>query len=230
MAGRLGIEAGRTMDKSDAYEMAPINQAEARFPCCLVWTPLPVVAWLIPFIGHLGICREDGVILDFAGPYLINVGHFAFGATSRYVELKPEKGCFPQHLSDHTCHSASHRDRETASSWDNALNLAIRFFQHTNYNIFTSNCHSFAARCLNIMAYEGRDTWNIVDLAVMITLKGKWVSTRAAIFAWAPFFIVLALGLYICGQFFLYVWAGIGVTLVGWFLLGTYVFKGVILA
>ena len=25
------------------------------FPCCIVWTPLPILAWLFPIIGHAGI-------------------------------------------------------------------------------------------------------------------------------------------------------------------------------
>ena len=25
------------------------------FPCCVVWTPLPFLAWLFPLIGHAGI-------------------------------------------------------------------------------------------------------------------------------------------------------------------------------
>ncbi|KAJ7548644.1 hypothetical protein O6H91_07G021000 [Diphasiastrum complanatum] len=65
----------------------PINLESARFPCCLVWTPLIVISWLAPYIGHAGICREDGVILDFAGAHFVNVDNFAFGAPVRYVQL-----------------------------------------------------------------------------------------------------------------------------------------------
>ena len=39
-----------------------------RFP---VWSPLPPITWILPFIGHTGICTEDGIIYDFAGPYTI---------------------------------------------------------------------------------------------------------------------------------------------------------------
>jgi len=27
-----------------------------RFPYSIVWTALPIFTWLIPFIGHTGIC------------------------------------------------------------------------------------------------------------------------------------------------------------------------------
>lgn len=68
-----------------------IDPKRARFPCCIVWTPLPVISWLIPFIGHIGICREDGVVLDFAGPNFVCVDNFAFGAVARYFQISKEK-------------------------------------------------------------------------------------------------------------------------------------------
>lgn len=74
-----------------------IDPNRARFPCCIVWTPLPVISWLIPFIGHIGICREDGVILDFAGPNFVCVDNFAFGSVARYVQINMKKvnlSCF----------------------------------------------------------------------------------------------------------------------------------------
>ena len=68
-----------------------MDPKRSRFPCCIVWTPLPVISWLIPFIGHIGICREDGVILDFAGPNFVCVDNFAFGAVARYLQISKEK-------------------------------------------------------------------------------------------------------------------------------------------
>lgn len=87
----MGLEAGsidETVKMLD--ELWPLNDIDlekSKFPCCLVWTPLPVVSWLAPFIGHVGICREDGSILDFSGSNLVNVDNFAFGAVARYYQL-----------------------------------------------------------------------------------------------------------------------------------------------
>lgn len=50
-----------------------IDPHNDRYPCCLVWTPLPLITWLIPFIGHVGICTVNGIIRDFAGPYFVSV-------------------------------------------------------------------------------------------------------------------------------------------------------------
>jgi hypothetical protein len=50
-----------------------IDVKRVRYPHCIVWTPIPVLTWLFPFIGHMGIARNDGVIRDFAGPYYVSV-------------------------------------------------------------------------------------------------------------------------------------------------------------
>lgn len=71
----------------ELWPLDEIDPAKDKFPCCLVWTPLPVVSWLAPFIGHVGICQEDGVILDFSGSNFVNVDSFAFGAVARYLQL-----------------------------------------------------------------------------------------------------------------------------------------------
>lgn len=71
----------------ELWPLDPIDPKNAKFPCCLVWNPLPVVSWLAPFIGHVGICREDGAVLDFSGSYFVNVDDFAFGSVARYLKL-----------------------------------------------------------------------------------------------------------------------------------------------
>ena len=69
-----------------------IDPSKARFPFCIVWTPLPLISWIFPFIGHTGICTSDGVIHDFAGPYYVSVDDMAFGEPHKYVPLRIEKG------------------------------------------------------------------------------------------------------------------------------------------
>jgi transmembrane protein 222 len=68
-----------SVDKSKAV----IDPERARFPYCIVWTPLPLISWFVPFIGHTGIAMSDGVIHDFAGPYFIGVDELAFGETHK---------------------------------------------------------------------------------------------------------------------------------------------------
>ena len=43
-----------------------------RYPYCLVWTPLPLISWIIPIIGHTGVCGYFN-LLYFLLIYLIKL-------------------------------------------------------------------------------------------------------------------------------------------------------------
>lgn len=206
-----------------------IDPSTARFPRCIVWTPLPIVSWLAPFVGHVGMCREDGVILDFAGPYFVNVDNFAFGATARYLQLSRQQCCLPAHPSDHTCASGlNHTQLGTAMSWDDGIRSTMQLFQHMAYNLFTCNCHSFVASCLNKLAYQGSINWNIITVVFLILFKGRWVSKAAIARSFAPFVVVMCLGLYMVGWPFFTGWAIFNFLLIGWFVMGTYLIPSLI--
>ena len=75
----------------ELWPLGEIDPKRARFPCCIVWTPLPVVSWLAPYIGHVGICQENGAVLDFAGSNLVSMDNFAYGSVARYLQLDRKK-------------------------------------------------------------------------------------------------------------------------------------------
>merc|ERR1712168_36405 len=83
----------RRMSVEDEMKISEkeIDPNRARFPYCIVWTPLPCITWLIPPIGHTGIAYSTGVIRDFAGPYYVSEDNLAFGKTTRYLQLDPTK-------------------------------------------------------------------------------------------------------------------------------------------
>ena len=84
-----------------------IQPSKNLYPNCILWSPLPPITWLLPFIGHTGIADSQGVIHDFAGPYhigevvvltirqsyiyMLGVGKMAFGSPTRYIQLDPVK-------------------------------------------------------------------------------------------------------------------------------------------
>ena len=77
--------------KDFKYTLANTNEIDpknARFPICITWTPLPMISWFLPCIGHTGIATSSGVIHDFAGPYTISVDDFSFGQCYKYVVLQ----------------------------------------------------------------------------------------------------------------------------------------------
>jgi len=77
-------------DSTEQKIMEKIDINHQRFPYCIVWTPIPLLTWLFPFIGHMGIATSEGVIRDFAGPYYVSEGNMAFGEPTRYLKLQPQ--------------------------------------------------------------------------------------------------------------------------------------------
>jgi hypothetical protein len=68
-------------------KLPDIDSERQRFPFCIVWTPLPLITWLFPFIGHMGICTSAGVIRDFAGPFYVSEDEMAFGNPTKWLTL-----------------------------------------------------------------------------------------------------------------------------------------------
>eukprot|EP00262_Sarcandra_glabra_P002490 TRINITY_DN1283_c0_g1_i1.p1 TRINITY_DN1283_c0_g1~~TRINITY_DN1283_c0_g1_i1.p1 ORF type:complete len:230 (+),score=27.59 TRINITY_DN1283_c0_g1_i1:79-768(+) len=227
MESTMAVDIEMMLEKNLAHMQ--IDPKRARFPCCIVWTPLPVISWLVPFIGHIGICREDGVILDFAGPNFVCVDNFAFGSVARYIQINKEKcrisPCMGGRENDDMYNQT---EGEKEMTWDDALKKSTQEFQHRSYNLFTCNCHSYVANNLNRLFYGGSNRWNVVNLAALIFFKGRWVNKAAVVKSFLPFLVVVCLGLVLVGSTFLVGLALFSVVLVGWFLIGTYCFRNLI--
>eukprot|EP00128_Syssomonas_multiformis_P018452 Colp12_sorted_trinity150504_noHs@24703 len=151
----------------------------SRFPYCIVWTPLPFITWFLPFIGHMGIATSTGVIRDFAGPYYVSEDNMAFGKPTKYWRLDPKK-----------VHS-------TTVSWDDGVAYGSGVYMGRMHNLFCDNCHSHVASCLNHMQYGKKTNWNMVILAILMVVYGRYVSFRAFLITWLPFCIMLTIGLII---------------------------------
>ncbi|XP_075378486.1 transmembrane protein 222 isoform X1 [Mycteria americana] len=137
---------------------AGLDAERGRFPYCVVWTPIPVLTWLFPIIGHMGICTSTGVIRDFAGPYFVSEDNMAFGKPVKYWKLDPSK-----------VYSTS------PNAWDTAVHDASEEYKHRMHNLCCDNCHSHVALALNLMRYDNSTSWNMVKLCFFSLLYGKYV-------------------------------------------------------
>ena len=57
----------------------------------IVWTPLPIISAILPFIGHVGFVDINGNCFDFAGPYTVTVNDLAFGKPHKFHVLDKTK-------------------------------------------------------------------------------------------------------------------------------------------
>lgn len=171
-----------------------------RLPYCIVWTPLPPITWLLPFIGHMGICDSRGAVYDFAGPYSIGVDDMAFSAPARYLVLDPAAAAPEEHFrADALARAGAVAGGvgaltpagEAAAVWDAAVDAGADVYCRRMHNIFCDNCHSHVARVLSAMRWHGRDDWGMVGLAAWMFFSGRYTSAYAAVQTWAPFVVLV---------------------------------------
>lgn len=154
---------------------AIMDKSIDRYPYCIVWTPIPLLTWIFPFLGHMGIAMSNGIIRDFAGPYFVSEDNMAFGHPTKYWQLSPLQAVGER------------------AGWDASVYEASEIYKSRMHNICCDNCHSHVARALNIMRYENRSSWNMVRLAFLMLLHGKYVDFRGFIKTWLPFVIVVSI-------------------------------------
>uniref|UniRef100_A0A3Q3W5J4 Uncharacterized protein n=1 Tax=Mola mola TaxID=94237 RepID=A0A3Q3W5J4_MOLML len=129
------------------------DRKSPRYPYCVVWTPIPMLSWVFPFIGHMGICTSSGIIRDFAGSYFVSVS-----VSFMYWKLDVDKVC-----------------GSGAATWDKAVQDASEEYKCRPHNLCLDNCHSHVAMALNLMRYDNSTSWNMVNLCVRSFIHGKHV-------------------------------------------------------
>lgn len=207
-----------------------IDPSRHKYPYCIVWSPLPPITWIFPFIGHTGIADSKGicnlsltrkgrvlgtiiptsqisfdtaagVIFDFAGPYTINRGNFAFGKilefylfiVSRYIERRETL----MNLNSSASGAPTRYIQLDAlkcrdADWDTAIAQGCDVYSQRMHNICYDNCHSHVVKCLNVMGYDNKRSYNMVDLACWFFFSGKFPTAKAFILTILPFTILVA--------------------------------------
>ncbi|KAL0217567.1 hypothetical protein RCL1_008148 [Eukaryota sp. TZLM3-RCL] len=139
----------------------------------LLWAPIPILSWFIPFIGHLGLEDSQGNSYDWIG--LVNQNNFCFGRPVRYALLPPI----------------------SLEAWDNAIETSISEYQFKLYTLHGCNCHHFTQSVIR-RAYGKQHLLSY--LALYSWLKSSYFSLKSRIRTYIPIFVIY---LFIIWLFFL---------------------------
>ena len=160
-----------TFPSSEIISEPIIDLKSSHFPYCIVWTPIPIITYLFPSIGHTGIGNSRGIIHDFASSFFVSVDDFAFGKPTKYIKLELTE--------------------QEKYDWDRAILKGDNRYNMEEHNIFMNNCHSHVAYVLNQLNYKGRNNYNMVSIWWMLIKKGKYVSCCGFFKTYLGFLIVL---------------------------------------
>lgn len=160
------IDATITMKQ---FSKHTIDVANNLYPHCIVFGVLPVLTWLIPIIGHLGICDSTGAVHDFAGSYYVSVNDFMTGRVTRYYQL-PD-------VSD--------------SVLDAAIADADAEYKQQTHNLITNNCHHHVACALRHTKLPQYRNMTMLQAWWLITTRGRFSSVAGVLHTWLPFCVIL---------------------------------------
>lgn len=170
-----------------------------RFPFCIVWSPIPILTWLFPFIGHVGICLSSGIILDFAGPYYVAMDTMSFGNPAKYWMLDPDLANFPEN------ESSMSGGATPSADWDKALQACTSLYQLKPYSLLSQNCHHFVIHFLTRVHYS-QEEWSLVKIATKMFLKGHFVGAKGLAKTWLPHICLVGAGSVLGGLTFFMCW------------------------
>ena len=156
---------------SDIATQKNIDLKSSHFPYCIVWTPIPVLTYIIPSIGHTGIGNSNGIIHDFASSFFVSVDDFAFGKPTKYIQLELTE--------------------QEKYDWDRAILKGDNKYNMEEHNIFVNNCHSHVAYVLNQLNYKGRNNYNMISIWWMLITKGKYVNCCGFFKTYIGFLIII---------------------------------------
>ena len=164
------IPSQNSLSISPKNKTKKIDIKNDRYPYCIVWTPIPLITYLIPSIGHTGICTSSGIIHDFAGSYSISIDNFSFGNVTKYIQLNLTK--------------------EEQKVWDDAIIKADEIYSNEEHNLCLNNCHSHVAYALNLINYKGYNKYTMVHIWWMLILKGKYTGFLGFFKSYIGFIII----------------------------------------
>uniref|UniRef100_A0A224XL28 Putative conserved plasma membrane protein n=1 Tax=Panstrongylus lignarius TaxID=156445 RepID=A0A224XL28_9HEMI len=176
--GQVKPDETAIMQESSETSLSSSQRRSYRYPYCIVWTPIPCITWLMPFIGHMGICTSSGIIRDFAYSYYVSEDQMAFGRPTRVWQLDPNKA---------------------TGNWDMAISEAADVYKTRIHNLCCDNCHSMVALALNKMNYGGGN-WNMVYLCFGMLFYGHFIDIAGFVKTVLPFCILV-----LCILFFILV-------------------------
>ena len=135
-----------------------INSQLLCFPYCVIWTKLPILSAIFPFIGHTAIGSSNGIVHEFAGDFLIGVNKLSFNKPMKYYKCD--------------------LNEEQKKMWDKAIEESDLKFIKSKHDLLYNNCHHHVAFVLNRVKYRNKK-YATCGIMCLLCCKGKFVSMCA---------------------------------------------------
>ena len=113
------------------------------------------------------------MIHDFGASETIYIDDFTFGETHKYVQLDVSA--------------------DDIQKYNEAVIKADLEYTSRIHNLCCDNCHSHVAMALNLVKYQGKENWTMLDVWWMTIRHSKYVSCSAFLKTYLAFIVVMGL-------------------------------------
>ncbi|KAL4473876.1 hypothetical protein ABPG74_022740 [Tetrahymena malaccensis] len=147
------------------------------YPFCIVWSAIPFISFLIPWIGHAAICCSKGIIHDFNKDFKVYIDVVPYGSPLKYYKL-----------------DTTNIQQDT---YDAMIKQLDQLFLKKRFGFFSNNSHKYVADALNILQYKGKINWNKFDIFILGITKAKYTSFLTLIRAYQGLIFTIVCALFI---------------------------------
>ena len=169
----LSLNENELSNKSQTDEVDTEDYVIDNISCSLVWTSIPVLSYIFPFLGHVGITDSIGRIHDFGSSHYVSVDQMTYGNPDKIVHFEIT--------------------REEYTRWDKCINSVSKKYSKKTYSLCSVNGYSFCASVLNKIRYNDRNDYTACEVMKMTIGCGHYVGAAAMCKSYSGLIILVAL-------------------------------------
>lgn len=140
-------------------------------PYAFLWSPIPFISTILPFIGHISVCSSNGTIHDFFSSKYISLNQINYGAPYKYINLELKES--------------------EMREWDRAIVKADKKYKRKIFSFCGNNSLKYAAFVLGAINYNGKSKHSKCDIIKLGIRKSKFFSNCDVIKTYIGFVLII---------------------------------------
>lgn len=140
-------------------------------PYTLLWSSIPFISTIFPFLGHISVCSSNGTIHDYFSSKYISIDQLNYGSPAKIINLQLNEG--------------------EMNEWDKAIRKADKKFKRKNFSFCGNNSLKYAGYILNSVNYMGKKKHSKCDIIKLSINKGKYISKCAIVKTYIGFVLII---------------------------------------
>ena len=150
----INMESTERKNLNQVIEKKKSNNSKYKY--CIIWSHIPLITFLMPFVGHSSIVNSYGFIHDFQSSYFIQIYNEEENGFCKIVYLN---------LND-----------SQKLIWDNIIEQIDKVYQKKSFSFCGNNSFKYISNILSIIEYKNKKNYTQYDIFWLIIKEGKFIS------------------------------------------------------